>query len=246
MAAAAGAGGNIIIAKSLEDLAKHEPNPYQKAILNKVLTREEDDKIYLAGYNPNTDPKKKDIIGTIHIYGTYSYKKNKRETYEVKIYNKSPKGTLYCSCADCKFNGVKNGTSCKHISFIVTKILKLYDLNFFITKILTENQIAELINKLTSGNVLNDKDIIKKLEKITIDTYRAFVKEITEEDECPICCGSLIEDHKTNVCCLQCKNEVHFECVGIWLERHNTCVYCRSETWKDFNFVKNGGEVIKN
>ena len=234
------------IHKTLVELYNNITNPKQKEILNKVLTRDENDRIYMAGYNANVDAKKPDILGTVHIYGTYNFKKGKRETYEVKIYKKSPKGTLYCSCADCKFNGVKNNTSCKHISFIVTKILKLYDETFFINKTLTEQQITELIGKLTNNQVLNDKDIVKILEKITIDTYRAFTKNITEDDDCPICCGALAPEHKTNLCCISCKNEVHLECMSVWLERNNTCVYCRSDTWKHFNQVKNGGEIIKN
>ena len=31
----------------------------------------------------------------------------KREEYEIKVYNDSPKGTFWCSCSDHKFNSSK-------------------------------------------------------------------------------------------------------------------------------------------
>ena len=215
-------------------------NENQHHILEKLTFQHESNRLYLAGYTENIDPKKKDTIGTIHIYGTYNEKKAKREKYDVKIYKNNDKNTLYCSCPDCKFNGVKNNTSCKHICFIVLCILKIYDPIFFETKILSEEQIKTLITLLTSKKIFDDKSLVKNFDVMSLDMYRKFTREISQDDECPICYNTLFELHNTNICCMDCKNEVHFDCMSVWLERNNTCVFCRSDSWKYFNSVKNG------
>jgi len=224
---------------TLHQLIDHIDNDYQKAILNKLLTRAEEDKIYLSGYVSNIDPRKREIVGTIKVWG--SMKKGVREAYDVKIYNNSPeKGTLYCSCADCKFNGVKRASSCKHISFVVIRILKLYDTNFFATKQLTNDQILTLIAKLTTDTVLKDVDLTKVSRTVSLDDYKQFTKDVVGLD-CPICCISLEEDRNVNnVACITCKNEIHLDCMSVWLEKSNCCVFCRSDSWKYLNKVKDG------
>ena len=228
---------------TLQQLINHIDNNYQQSILNKLLTRAEEDKIYLSGYEPNIDPKKKDVIGTIKVWG--SLKKGVRESYDVKIYKNNPeKGTLYCSCADCKFNGVKKHTSCKHISFVIIRILKLLDVNFFNTKQLNESQVAQLIAKLTTDTVLKDTDITKISRIISLADYKIFTKDNCDLD-CAICCLSLEDDrNQNNVACLNCKNEIHLECISVWLERpSNTCIFCRSDSWKYLNKVKDGQTI---
>jgi hypothetical protein len=228
---------------NLRQLIDHIDNEYQHAILNKLLTRAEEDKIYLSGYEPNVDPKKKDVIGTIKVWG--SIRKGAREAYDVKIYKNNPdKGTLYCSCADCKFNGTKKSSSCKHISFVITRILKLFDVNFFLTKQLTEEQVAILISKLTTDTILKDTDLTKISKTVSLADYKNFTKDVSGLD-CSICCMSLEEDREqNNVACITCKNEIHLECISVWLERpENKCIYCRSDSWKYLNKVKNGNTL---
>ena len=51
---------------------------------------------------------------------------------------------------------------------------------------------------------------------------------------CPICFLD-IEDEEL-VKCPECKNVIHLECMEKWLEMGNkTCVYCRSNVWKNYN-----------
>ena len=237
------AANDQTIFPNLQQLIPNINNDYQRAILNKLLTRAEEDKIYLSGYEANIDPKKKDVIGTIKVWG--SLKKGVREAYDVKIYKNNPeKGSLYCSCADCKFNGVKKSSSCKHISFVIVRILNLLDVNYFSTKQLNESQIAQLIAKLTTDTVLKDIELTKISRSITLSDYKTFTKDNTGLD-CAICCISLEEDrNENNVACLNCKNEIHLDCISVWLEKpSNTCIFCRSDSWKYLNRVKDGQTI---
>lgn len=237
------AANNQTVFQDLRQLIDHIDNDYQKMILFKLLTRAEEDKIYLSGYEANLDKKKKDVIGTIKVWG--SIRKGSRESYDVKIYKNNPeKGSLYCTCADCKFNGTKKQSSCKHISFVVTRILKLFDVNFFLTKQLTEEHIAILISKLTTDTVLNDKELTKISSTVSLADYKNFTKDISGL-ECSICCMDLNEDREqNNVACISCKNEIHMECISVWLENpNNKCIYCRSDSWKYLNRVKNGETI---
>ena len=230
--------------KTIQQLLPHIQNDYQYQILTKIISDVEYSKIYLSDYEPNTDVKKKDIIGTIKILGTYNEKKKLREEYEVKIYKDSPKGTFWCNCADHKFNSSKKGTSCKHICFLVCKVMKIFDLNFFATKKLNQLQIDALIQKLTSDSLWKDSSLAKEFEKITLDTFKNFMKQL--EDCCPICFNDLEENEKPILlACPTCHNYTHKECMEVWLEKQQRCVLCKSDIWGNYAKVKTGASVTK-
>ena len=233
------------IVKTIKDLLPliNELNENQYHILTKIVTDVEYSKIYLSDYIANTDVKKKDIIGTVKVLGTYNEKKKIREEYEIKIYKKSDKGTFWCSCADHKFNSVKKGTCCKHICFLVCKVMKLLDVEFFKTKTLTQEQIDALIQKLTSDTIWKDSTITKEFDKITLELFKNFSKQI--DDACPICFNDLEENEKPLLlACPTCHNYTHKECIEIWLEKQQRCVLCKSDVWKNYDKVKNGGSVM--
>lgn len=230
--------------KTIQQLLPHIQNEYQYQILTKIISDVEYSKIYLSDYEPNTDVKKKDVIGTIKILGTYNEKKKLREEYEVKIYKDSPKGTFWCNCADHKFNSSKKGTSCKHICFLVCKVMKIFDLNFFATKKLNQLQIDALIQKLTSDSLWKDSSLAKEFEKITLETFKNYMKQL--EDCCPICFNDLEEHEKpTLLACPTCHNYTHKECMEVWLEKQQRCVLCKSDIWGNYSKVKTGGSVTK-
>ena len=108
-----------------------------------------------------------------------------REEYDIKIYKESPKGTFWCNCADHKFNSSKKGTACKHICFLVCKVIKILDPEFFEDKNLSTEQIDMLLKKLTSETTWTDTGISKKLAKITLQAFRNYIKQV--DDCCPIC-----------------------------------------------------------
>lgn len=229
---------------TIKELHDNISNNYQQQILDRLLTDSEYAKIYLSSFEINKDTKKKDVSGTIKVLGTYNEKKEKREEYEIKVYNDSPKGTFWCTCSDHKFNSTKKGTVCKHICFIVCKVMKILNTGFFESKKLSTEQLNTLIQKLSSENIWNDTDITTKMEKISIETFKSFSKAIN--DCCPMCYNDLSENDKPILLsCPSCHNYLHKECAEIWLEKQTRCMLCKSTCWENYNKVKNG-EVITN
>ena len=219
--------------KTIKELYNLLTNENQKDIFSKILNDSEYAKIYLSNYDANTDPKKTDVHGTITVLGTYNAKKQEREVYSIKIYKKSEKGTFWCSCPDHKFNSSKKNTVCKHICFIVCKILKYLNVDFFTNKTLSEEQINNLIKKLTSTDLAEiDKSLINKITKITKELFMNFTKQLDEGDDCPICFESI--QQKIKLACPACHNYIHEECALVCLETRNTCLFCMNDIWKNY------------
>jgi hypothetical protein len=236
---------NPVECKTIPDMIKVIDNQDQVTILNRIVTDKEYSKIYLSGYEPNTDTsaKKKDIIGTVKVFGTFNQKKQTREEYEIKIFKENTKGMFWCSCADHKFNSAKKNIVCKHICFIICKIAKVLKPEVFQNKKLSDEDLALLLAKLSSNEgIWQDQDIAKIFKKITLETFKQFIKAI--EDCCPVCFNDLTEADKPNLlACPSCKNYIHAECADIWMEQKNTCVLCKSKFWENYPKVKNGGSV---
>jgi hypothetical protein len=222
--------------RTISDLVHVLTNPYQKTSLENLLLRSEGYQMYLSKYekNTSTDRKKTNIEGTFTVLGTI--RNGVREEYEIKMYkpDSNPKGSFWCSCPDHKFNSTKKQIVCKHICFLVCKVGKLIDRNFFETKQLTENQFQQFVEKTENiQNLLRDLTISKPNKTITRELFTQHTKPITEEDLCPICYDGF-PDPASLLTCPQCTNYVHKECMLVWLERKDTCVYCRSDIWKQY------------
>jgi len=222
--------------KNIEELIEKIDNPNQIAILKRILSDKEYAKIYLNGFIKNNSHSE-NLIGTVKILGTFNEKKKTRESYEIKILNDS-KGMFWCSCADHKFNSTKKNIVCKHICFLICKIGKFYKPEIFINKKLNNDDLKILLDKLSSKDIWNDKNISKIVNSISLTTFKQFLKEI--DDCCPICFNDLNTDDKPNLLsCPNCKNYIHSDCAEIWLEEKECCAICKSELWKYYNNLKN-------
>lgn len=235
--------------KTIGELINNIDNPNQVAILNRIVTDKEYSKIYLSGYEPNTETtgKKKHLIGTVKVFGTFNEKKQCREEYDIKLFKEDPKGMFWCSCADHKFNSTKKNIVCKHICFLICKIAKFLKPEIFSNKKLSDEDLAQLLAKLTAnGEVWKDQTIAKILDKINLDTFKQFIKAI--DDCCPVCFNDLTENDKPQLlACPTCKNYIHSECADIWLEQKTCCAMCKSDYWKYYGKVKAGGSIsVKN
>jgi hypothetical protein len=227
--------------KTIHELYRKIENINQKMIFGKILNDTEYAKIYLSGYEENKTKtgKNKDTLGTIKVLGTLNSKKQEREEYDIKLFSNSEKGTFWCSCPDHKFNSSKKGTVCKHICFIVCKIMKILRPSFFVDKKLTSEEIEKLITKLTTSNIWTDASVVQKLQKITLETFMNFTKELDEDDSCPICYENMDPNKKDLLlACPACHNYVHRECNDVWMEKHNECVYCRNDIWTKYKKLK--------
>lgn len=227
---------------NLYDLRLALDNEHQIEALVKLDSAQTGHEIYLSSYTKNisTDKKKQGVEGTFTILGTLK-KGGVREEYEVKMYkpNADEKGTFWCSCPDHKFNSKKKNMVCKHICFLVCRVGKLMDVNFFNTKKLTAEQYEAFKTKVENiHNILKDQTISRPKETITYDLFHKHMKPMDEDDICPICYDNMNDATKENVLsCPTCNNYVHKTCMDVWLERKDSCVYCRCESWKLFKAV---------
>lgn len=92
---------------NITELNEKLTNVDQQTIINRITTDSDYVKVYLQNFEPNTDPKKTELKGTIKILGNYNKTKRKREAYDIKVFDSDKKGTFWCSCADHKFNSTK-------------------------------------------------------------------------------------------------------------------------------------------
>jgi len=197
--------------------------------------------LYLVDYKQNTDAKKKDVLGSFTILGTYNHNKNSREQYEVRLYkhNSNDKGSLWCSCLDQKLNSGSKKTVCKHICFIVCRVAKIMTVKYFDTKQLSEAEINSLVEKVTSGQF--DKNLQRAIAVLSIDAFKERKKQIDDEDVCPICYDEF--GTKQLLSCPTCTNYVHEECMAVWMEKQHKCVYCTSKVWENYERCKGGATI---
>ena len=93
--------------------------------------------------------------------------------------------------------------------------------------------LSAAINKLSSKDLVEiDKTLINKIQKISIELFRNFVKQIDDDDSCPICFDNL--ECKSKVACPMCHNYIHDDCIRVCLEKRDTCLFCMDPIWKEF------------
>ncbi len=196
------------------DFISNVNNPDQLKILMNIFTNESI--CYLTNIRENK--------GSIDINMLGQQRGNKpRSSYKVTLDLVSRK--LKCNCKDFIFRSETKKIVCKHISFIVFRCAKVYSNNYINTKVLREIELSKITSFLKNNNLWN---------KYTLATFSNISKLKDEDQECPICCEMLSYNTEEIVSCPTCKNVVHDECIRKWLRYNKTCVYCRSNSWKDF------------
>jgi hypothetical protein len=228
---------------NFSDLLNKIINIEQKKRLYKILPDNEDyAKVYLQGYTKNEDMKKKNLLGTIKILGQYNFSKNEREAYEIKVLKNEP-ATFWCSCIDHKLNSKKKDIVCKHISFIVCKVMKILELYFFDTKKLSEEHLQLLLEKFSDKSEFwKNKDFVRNIKVINLDSFKNFPLKI--DGVCTFCYDDMTDDDKPkSLCCPLCKHCFHSECMDIWLENYSKCTVCSSDFWKHYKKVKDGKNI---
>lgn len=231
---------------NLQDLILNIKNFEQIKRLHKILPDNQDyAKVYLQGYTKNTDVKKENLLGTIKILGQYNFQKKERESYNIKLFQ-NENHSFWCSCIDHKLNSAKKNTVCKHISFIVCKVMKILEPEFFESKKITDKQMEMLISKFSDKSELwKNKDLVRDIQEITINYFKDFKGPI--DDVCTFCYDDMSDkDKDTSVYCPTCNHCYHTECMNIWLENYERCSVCSSEVWKHYITIKNGGTVVAN
>jgi hypothetical protein len=221
-----------------EQLAENERQ--QRALLT-LTSLDEPSQIYLSSFERNTDtnPPLQHLIGTFTVLGSMR-RGGHRDTYTIRFFEPSTEehteehGQFWCSCPSHTFGARRYNMVCKHICFLVCRVGRIYDANFFRYKHLTREQHAEFMGRIESSTVISamcqGSPSTTPLSNSLQDRFRLGGRTIVEEDTCPICCDAMTANEI--LCCPECANNMHRECMHVWLERQRTCVYCRSDVWR--------------
>lgn len=259
--------------QKIEQLEARLTNHKQIDILHRVRLRHPDDQMYFISFERNVspDPKKKNLIGTFLVLGTLN-KSGERSQYYIDMYDptviEADKKSFYCNCPAHKFQGARDNTVCKHISFVMCRVVGYMTEEFFKTHRLTKAETNMVVEKVSVRREVlmmhieanRAKDAAAMLDTkagapsaavsydpskwITRDSFKNSTRDMAEE-ACPICFDDIVEgDGRLN--CPECKKHIHKDCIEVWLSRHDSCVYCRSTKWKHYRkcFIENGKVAI--
>lgn len=155
---------------------------------------------------------------------------NKREVYNIKIPLYDWDYNITCSCKAFTYR-----KKYKHLLFLVIIVCKIYDYKFLDTFKLSNEQINSMVKTLDIDNNFiwdNSKLSIKNINNL----YKKSTKEFCKDDLCIICCDTF-NLKKTTVSCPCCDNYIHISCVNRWLQYNDTCIYCRSQCWINYNII---------
>ena len=167
--------------------------------------------LYIVEYYKVTNPiiRKYDVMGSTG-----------------NVYNVTIKQKPLCSCPDFQTRRIR----CKHIYFILIKVMKIYRHMEDIKKF-TKSQLLDLfknIPKITTSLMITDE------QKETYDKYKKIdkkqsiiIKQKPVTDICPICLDDLDNKEELDYCKYSCGNNVHKQCINMWLKNKKTCIYCR-------------------
>lgn len=196
--------------------------PLQQDIVFKVLYL--NSSIYLVDLCETNTQQTIKVLGNLTTKSSGS----KRECYDI-TFNKNC-GNFTCTCKDFIFRCSVKGLLCKHISFVVCKVLNIFDANFFTVKQMTVSQIDWISNKLKESHSWKDKDLSVKYVN---SEFKENTYNLNKQENCPICLNAFNEDRVLS--CPNCKQHIHRDCMKMWLEYNDTCIFCRSKIWRDFN-----------
>jgi hypothetical protein len=228
-----------------DELLPRIDNVHQRDTLQRLTYRSEARQIFLSAFTAGDE--RGDVEGTFTVLGTRN-RQGQRETYQVKWFKQSSaqtasRGSFWCNCPDHKFNSTKKHIVCKHICFLICRVARFMDPVFFETHRLTPEQQG-LFQRIVRENTIFSSPTTERPaflipptdNSAAVEQRRATFfecrKPITAEDSCPICCDGM----EANACvsCPTCSNNIHRECMEVWLERKSTCVYCRSHVWSQW------------
>lgn len=195
-------------------------NCYQSLVLLRLFSNKSD--LYLFDYKRAQD-ENDDVV--IKVLG--SKRRNIRSQYSIKLSKRS----FTCSCSDFTYRALKLGIVCKHICFLVFRVAKLFSMSFIETKVLSKEEHRRFITALDNNIVWQNTELSAKALN---SKFRHFSKD-DDDCSCPICFDPV--NNHNSVACPDCKNYIHENCMMVWLESFSTCVYCRSNAWRDYVFL---------
>ena len=125
-----------------------------------------------------------------------------------------------CTCPDF----TTRGNRCKHIYFIMMKIMKVINDD---REEYSDDDIAQMVlNKnLNPLFYINDK-IKEKYTKIISNMGSSLAKGV--DDLCPFCLDDIDNGEEYEFCKQECNKCVHIECFNMWCKKNEAiCVFCK-------------------
>jgi len=210
-------------------------NDYQSDIILSLFTNLSN-KMYLVDHREDSFKIELDLLGSKKKSASSRQRPSlgggtlTREKYTV-IFNKS-QSNFTCNCKDFVYRAKSRDIVCKHITFIICKVLGIYDHTFFETKklkLIYQKRMARIIggSGIWHNNEISVKHINYKFNKNT-------VRKLNTEETCPICCDAF--SNVETISCPECHQFVHKSCIDVWIETSKTCIYCRNSIWS--NYIK--------
>jgi len=179
--------------------------------------------IYLINFDAqteNTVSKKFTVLGTTG------------SVYSVTISQK-----CVCTCFDFK----RRKTRCKHIYFILTRVMKVPQENEDIDEF-TPEQVTRMFTSMQdiAASVYINDDLKRKYNiQCELNMREKKTVLMKNEEFCPICLDYLNGDEPIDYCKYACGNPVHLACFEMWIKgskckkERATCVLCRSKWYCD-------------
>ena len=179
--------------------------------------------------------------------------------YTVRINKNYTNNFVYCDCPDsgkwCKMYNV----ICKHILFIIFRVIKLFKMENNLSRItVCENGKYFLEKKSINKDQLEIISVFCHLfnfkepsDSFNINLHKRYnelskKKDIekpinySHEDICTICFNGFSDEDIIK--CTKCVGIYHKECIKKWTKFNNSCPYCRApdffETNMDSKYIK--------
>lgn len=202
------------------------------------------EKIYMLSSHHNEEARRV----TLRICG------NTQNVYDARLSKVSyvdQSSSLYtwnCNCPDMRVHAKRDDCVCKHICFLIYKVLKmrgceadhLVQRNPFAIEDRAFEEYATTIMSRTHEGIQNDvinADLVHRLHNMDKPSSFEPTEEARECSTCPICFDDIVARtmHETCVMCPTCRNLFHKDCMDKVAEHNAThslkCVYCRSDAW---------------
>jgi len=145
-----------------------------------------------------------------------------------------------CTCPD-----FEKGNLCKHILFVLLKVLRLPPDSQLIYQVaLMTNELVDIFAKAPANplSVMASHSVQQKYQEVANGNGAAATRK-TAEGDCPICYEEMSKTEALVWCEQGCGNNVHAACFQQWslTKAKNgeeiSCVYCRAP-WKSKNTTK--------
>lgn len=140
-----------------------------------------------------------------------------------------------CDCED--YTSRSKRKQCKHILFVLRRVLNVTDFPTLFKSVWTENEIKQLINSSANAKLFSNLTPANQneIEMNNNESTTVLARELAEDDVCCICYVSM--DVKQNLvwCKAMCGNNLHLECFRLWETSRShttqtvTCPHCRSK-----------------